>query len=128
MKNMLCISTNGITSGSQLSEALFQSVQEALYPQMPRRATEWFSQVTLVDLHMSWHDLTFRRVEEGCWRMLLLYTIEDFTEHTNIPLIISDLPRMLNSIQSVQGREEVLAVCEALQGIQRLFPNTFLSA
>jgi hypothetical protein len=128
MKNFLCVSTKGITSASQFSEALFQTVQEAIHPYTPRRATEWLSQVTLVELYVPWHDPAFRRVEEGCWRMLLLYTVQDFAEYAETGLVIADLPRMLNTIDSEQGREEVLAVCEALQGIERTYPNSFVTA
>jgi hypothetical protein len=127
MKNMLCVSTKGVTSGAQLSEVVFMTVQEALYPHTPRRATEWLSQMTLVEAHAPWHDPAFPRVEEGCWRMLLVYALEDLTEHSDTPVVIADLPRLLNSIHFVRGRKEVLTVCTALQTVQRLYPQTFLA-
>ena len=123
--NLVCIPTNGISSGTELSEALFQGVQEAIHAHVPRRATEWFCQMTLVDLHVPCKDAAFRHVEEGFWRMLLQYAVQDLAEHSQNRLVVADLARMLNTIRHTQGREEVLAVCDALQGVRRTYPEVF---
>jgi len=123
--NLVCIPTKGISSGGQLAEALFQCAQEAMHPNIPRKATEWFYTMTLLDLNAIGNYPAFRRVEEAFWRMLLLYTVQDLAEHSRSQLVVADLARMLNTIRHTRGRNEVLTICDALQSVRRSYPQVF---
>jgi hypothetical protein len=128
MENVICVSTKDVASAEQLCNALYQSVQDALHPAMPRRAKEWLCQSMMIDLCIMPSNQSHARLAEGYWRMLMLYVLEDLAERPGARLIFCDLSQMLNNIKFARGRCEALAVCNALLCAERLYPETYVSA
>src|SRR5205085_617252 len=124
-RNLICIHAPDVHSALDLSERLFQIVQQAVAPQFPRRATAWFAHWTLINLQGLDSDPCYRQVQDGYWRELLFYTVRDFHPLSPARLCFADLSGLLNTIRFRQGQEEALEVVEVLSSLHRIYPGAF---